>query len=209
MHPAVAIEANCSLSVTSVLNALILMIALLLTGYLVSSKRLARSPGWKATVTPLASIMGSGFLVSAPLLAGVVGNWAWLCMAALLLLAYLVGEAILFNIRYFEPVENKGHGSAQDLGFLSRLVMACAYFISVVYYLQLLSSFLINAVGQQSDLISNVIIKALLLTICFYGSDARHREDLYNIFLTSLAQKQIESRKIEPDSFLLSRIHLS
>ena len=58
------------------LNATIIVVAVVLGGYLALSKRLAGSSAWKATVTPLASIMGSGFLVSAPLLAGVVGNLA-------------------------------------------------------------------------------------------------------------------------------------
>jgi hypothetical protein len=39
-------------------------------------------------VTPLTSIMGSGFLVSAPSLGGIVGNLAVVCMALLLVLAY-------------------------------------------------------------------------------------------------------------------------
>jgi hypothetical protein len=55
------------------LNATILIVALLVAGYLALSKRLGASSSWKATVTPLASIMGSGFLLSAPLLTGVVG----------------------------------------------------------------------------------------------------------------------------------------
>ena len=69
------------------LNAVIIVVALLLAGYLAFSKRLATSSNWKATVTPLASIMGSGFLVSAPLLGGIVGNLADVCMALLLVLA--------------------------------------------------------------------------------------------------------------------------
>jgi hypothetical protein len=73
-----------------VLNAIIIVVALSLAGYLAFSKRLSASSSWKATVTPLASIMGSGFLVSAPLLGGIVGNWAVVCMAILLVLAYLV-----------------------------------------------------------------------------------------------------------------------
>ncbi len=74
-------------------NAIIITIAITLGGYLALSKRLAGSSSWKATVTPLASIMGSGFLVSAPLLAGIVGNLAMICMGMLLVLAYLVGGA--------------------------------------------------------------------------------------------------------------------
>jgi hypothetical protein len=46
------------------LNAIIIAIAVALTGYLALSKRLAGSSSWKATVTPLASIMGIGFLPS-------------------------------------------------------------------------------------------------------------------------------------------------
>jgi hypothetical protein len=44
-------------------NAVIIIFALLLAGHLAFSKRLGTSSNWKATVTPLASIMGSGFLV--------------------------------------------------------------------------------------------------------------------------------------------------
>jgi hypothetical protein len=134
------------------LNAVIVIVALLLAGYLALSKRLAASSNWKATVTPLASIMGSGFLVSAPLLAGIVGNLAVVCMAMLLVLAFAVGGAIRFNIRHFEPIENDGHGPAQTIAFLSRIVLAGAYFISVTYYLQLLAEFLLNAAGLKDQL---------------------------------------------------------
>ncbi len=58
------------------LSTIIIVVALAMGAYLAFSKRLGASSSWKATVTPLASIMGSGFLVSAPLLAGIVGNLA-------------------------------------------------------------------------------------------------------------------------------------
>ena len=91
--------------------------------------------------------MGSGFLISAPLLAGVVGNLAVICMALLLVLAYLVGGVIRFNIRHFEPIENQERGLAQTMAFFSRIVLTCAYFISITYYLQLLAAFLLNSFG--------------------------------------------------------------
>lgn len=147
------------------LSLVIVIVALLLAGYLAFAKRLAASSNWKATVTPLASIMGSGFLVSAPLLGGTVGNLAIVCMAMLLLLAYAVGGAIRFNIRYFEPIENDGLGPSQAIAFLSRIVLAGAYFISVTYYLQLLAAFLLNAVHIQSQVAAHCITTALLLTI--------------------------------------------
>lgn len=67
------------------LNAIIVIVAVVLAGYLALSKCLAGSSNWKATVTPLASIMGSGFLVSAPLLAGTVGNPAAICLLVFVL----------------------------------------------------------------------------------------------------------------------------
>ncbi|MEK6238210.1 MAG: hypothetical protein N2C14_26140, partial [Planctomycetales bacterium] len=147
------------------LNVVIVVVAILLAGYLAFSKRLAASSNWKATVTPLASIMGSGFLVSAPLLGGLVGNLAVVCMAVLLALAYAVGGAIRFNIQHFEPIENDGHGPAQTIAFLSRIVLAGAYFISVTYYLQLLAAFLLNAAGVQNQVAAHAITTGLLLTI--------------------------------------------
>ncbi len=77
-------------------NTLIIIIALALAGYLAFSKRLSKSSKWKIMVTPLASIMGSGFLISAPLLGGIVGNLAVFFMGILLILAYMVGGAIHF-----------------------------------------------------------------------------------------------------------------
>ena len=147
------------------LNIIIIVVAVLLGGYLAFSRRLSGSSSWQATVTPLASIMGSGFLVSAPLLAGIVGNLAVFAMAVLLLLAYMVGGAIRFNIRYFEPIENNGHGVAQDTAFLSRIVLVCAYFISITYYLQLLAAFLLNAFHVENHVLADVITTVLLLII--------------------------------------------
>ena len=142
------------------INVVVICVALLLGGYLAFSKRLSRSSSWQATVTPLASIMGSGFLVSAPLLGGIVGNLAIFCMSLLLLLAYAVGGAIRFNIRHFEPIENSRHGPAQIIALLSRIVLAGAYFISVTYYLQLLAAFLLTAAGFESQFVAHCITTA-------------------------------------------------
>jgi len=150
------------------LTLVIIATAAALGGYLAFSRRLATSSSWKATVTPLASIMGSGFLVSAPLLAGIVGNLALVCMAALLLLAYGVGGAIRFNISYFEPIESR-RGVAQEVAAVSRVVLAGAYFISVTYYLQLLAAFLLSALGVENETLGNVITTVLLVIIGVVG----------------------------------------
>lgn len=155
----------------------IVLLAAAIALTLLFSQKLRRSVIWRATITPLASIMGSGFLVCAPLLAANVGNAAILAMAALLLLAYGVGEAVRFNIRYAEPLletrslqkpGQKTGGSntvARLLETLSRLVLAVAYFISVTYYLQLLAAFLLKGFNLQNHIVANLITTALLVVI--------------------------------------------
>jgi len=147
------------------LNVIVVVVACATGAFLVFSPRLSKSSSWQATVTPLASIMGSGFLVSAPLLAGVVGNLALVCMALLLLLAYFVGGAIRFNILHFEPIENEGWGPSQTIAFLSRVVLAGAYFISISYYLQLLAAFVLSGFGVASTTGAAIISSTLLLAI--------------------------------------------
>src|SRR5690606_15600323 len=82
--------------------SLAVVIALALWFFL--SRRLLESDRWRATVTPLASIIGSGFLVSVPLLSNAVGNVAIFAMAGLVVYAYFVGGAIRFNILHGEPL---------------------------------------------------------------------------------------------------------
>jgi hypothetical protein len=146
-------------------NILIVVIALAGAAWLAFAQKVMRSSDWKATVTPLASIMGSGFLVCAPLLAGVVGLYALPCMAGLLVMAYAVGGAIRFNIRHFEPIENDRRGVPQTIALLSRVVLACAYFISVTYYLQLLAEFALKLGGMENTTVAHAITTSLLVLI--------------------------------------------
>ena len=150
------------------MSALIVIVALVVAAYLALSRRVAASESWQATVTPLASIMGSGFLVSAPLLGGAVGNYALFCMAGLLIVAYAVGAAIRFNIGVFEPVESDP-GVAQRIAWVSRVVLTGAYFVSVSYYLQLLASFVLNMIGDVDPTTAHVVTTCLLVLICGVG----------------------------------------
>lgn len=150
------------------MNVLILVVAIMLALWLAFSRRLAGSSRWQATVTPLASIMGSGFLISAPLLGGIVGLWATVAMGVLLILAYFVGSAIRFNIRHFEPIEHE-RGVAQTVAFVSRVVLVLAYFISVVYYLELLAVFALHFFDISNRVEANLITSGLLLVIATVG----------------------------------------
>jgi hypothetical protein len=138
------------------------------------SKKLQTSRSWQATVTPLASIIGSGFLVSVPLLAGEVGSGAIFAMAALVTAAYLVGAAIRFNIRYAEPLLARSPKSGEQrlthsLENLSHFVLAMAYFISVAYYLVLLGHFLLKGFGITNPAFAKTIATSILAALGLLG----------------------------------------
>lgn len=59
------------------LSAFILAIAIVSFVVLFFTSVIRRREVWSATETPLASIMGSGFLVCAPLLASLAGIFSW------------------------------------------------------------------------------------------------------------------------------------
>jgi len=137
--------------------------------------RLERNNLWKATVVPLASIIGSGYLVCAPLLYYILGDWAVLGMIAIVILAYAVGSAIRFNIRYAEPilyterVEGKFHKFLIELERISNIVLAFAYIISVAFYLRLLSAFIFSGFFEPNPLYENILTTLLVLFIGISG----------------------------------------
>ena len=83
------------------------LIALTTAGLLLSRPP-RKNRAWRATVTPLASIIGSGFLVVAPILGHLLGIYAFLGMLLITLLAIEIGEVIRFNIRHAEPLIGQG-----------------------------------------------------------------------------------------------------
>jgi hypothetical protein len=154
------------------------------------SKKLQTSTSWRATVTPLASIIGSGFLVSVPLLAAEVGSWATAAIAGLVTVAYMVGGAIRFNIRYAEPLLTRPATGIEvrltdSLERLSHFVLAFAYFISVAYYLVLLGNFLLDGFGITDDTAANAIATAILAALgClgfFKGLDMVEKVEKYTV----------------------------
>jgi amino acid transporter len=136
--------------------------------------RLRNSTTWLATVTPLASIIGSGFLVAAPLLAVIAGNNAPIAMLAIVILAFCLGGVIRFNIIHLEPaLEDRVHTpySVFLLEKISNITLSVAYIVSVAFYLRLLASFVLHnsEVGEKGDLHANLITTAILLFIGLTG----------------------------------------
>ena len=177
-------------------SLVVIATALIVGGFLLFYKPLADSSAWRATITPLASIMGSGFLVCAPLLYANVGNYAVWAMSGLLVLAYGVGSVIRFNIRYGEPVFAEhstagkisqdqhplhvGHcngaqrvGPAGPAGVLekaSHVVLAGAYCISVSYYLQLLAGFGLKYLSLDAGCCDKILVTVILAGIGAVGT---------------------------------------
>lgn len=123
----------------------------------------ARTQLWRATITPLASIIGSGFLVSAPLLVREFGGFAAPAMALLIVVAWGIGWAIRYNIRVVEPELAEGRDRLlASVEELSHLVLAFAYFVSVAYYLALLGNFLLTAAGRTDPELARIIALSLV-----------------------------------------------
>jgi hypothetical protein len=77
-----------------------IVLAILVTGGLMRLPRLRARDTWRAMITPLASIIGSGFLVLGPVLDHAYGLWAPVAMLVLCVVAWGFGAAIRFNIRW-------------------------------------------------------------------------------------------------------------
>jgi len=151
------------------ISVVALVCAVAVTGFLTFG-RFARSESWRATVTPLASIIGSGFLICGPILAREFGRAAIIAEAALLLIAYAAGAVIRFNIIHVENYLK--HTALNDpVAWLARVtqgVLALAYAISVAYYLKLLAEFLLKLLATDPawhSLVSNGIVTLILLAI--------------------------------------------
>lgn len=157
------------------LNLLDIAILVCCAGLLVvlSTGSLDRSRLWRATVTPLASIIGSGFMVSGPLLASIAGQYAILLMAALCGVGFAIGSAVRHNIRYLEPIVDKGHEHAppfvRSTERFSSICLAVAYLISICFYIQLLSAFALRGAGVEGEYVGNSLATAILAFLGIVG----------------------------------------
>jgi len=177
-------------------SLIVVATVLVVGGFLLFYRPLAASSSWRATITPLASIMGSGFLICAPLLYANVGNFAVWAMGGLLVLAYGVGSVVRFNIRYGEPIfarhssavpvdltQHPRHvahcqatqrvgpaGSAGVLERASHIVLVGAYCISVSYYLQLLAGFGLHYFAVDTAWYGKMLVTLILVGIGAVGT---------------------------------------
>jgi hypothetical protein len=134
--------------------------------------RLTKSEHWQATLTPLSSIIGSGFLVIAPLLASVVGKFSPFAVMGIVVLAYAIGGVIRFNITHAEPLlhEKKDHPAIYKIDLFANTVLSFAYVTAVAFYLSLLSSFLLNYAGYgESPGLERTLTTTIIIFIAATG----------------------------------------
>ena len=162
--------------------AISLLVAVVVAGGLTFG-RIAKTETWRATVTPLASIIGSGFLICGPLLAREFGSGAIFAMALLLGIAYAAGAVIRFNIAHVED-----HASLLEFNDrfawtmrAAQVTLAIAYAVSVAYYLKLLAEFALKTVtipAAYHALVSNILVTAIIVgfTLLTLSGDLRKVE---------------------------------
>lgn len=130
--------------------------------------RVIRNRQWRATVTPLASIIGSGFLVLGPILDYSYGYLAPAVMAGLCAAAYLFGAAIRSNIARLDRQTWETGSPEARLEIFASWTLAFAYVISVAYYLNLFGAFAVSMfdTGQASDgrIVTSGVLIFLLIT---------------------------------------------
>jgi len=150
-----------------------ILIIFFTTVFILSSflKKMRCSNIWKATVTPLASIIGSGFLVVTPLFILILGKFALLATIGMVLVAYLMGYVMRFNIFYLEPQIIKPMATTfiVVLEHFSYPVLGAAYLISVPFYIKLLSLFLLRGINTKNNFIANCIATLLIGFIGLIG----------------------------------------
>lgn len=150
-------------------------------------RRVLQARLWRATVTPLASIIGSGFLISGPILAHAAGGLAPVVMLGLCAIAYLYGSAIRYTMVIQEESDDTLPKRMVALGTLSDLALSIAYFVSVAYYLNLFAAFGLRLVGvidpQMTRLVSTAAIAAVGAVGVFGGLRALERLEILAVAL--------------------------
>lgn len=146
-----------------------ILTAVLITALALWSPNVHRSHIWRAMTTPLASIIGSGFLVLGPVLDNAYGKYAPLVMAALCLGAYLYGWAIRHNIADIAASSDGRGPLVERLEVTASWLLGVAYIISVAYYLNLFGAFGVSLTSGADALHAKLLTSAMFVLILYIG----------------------------------------
>lgn len=155
---------------SAIVNSSLVVAATLAALLVVFHPRLVKSSTWRATVTPLASIIGSGFLVLGPILKHDFGSWGILVMMMLCGTAYLFGSAIRFNIAQYDDVnDNPIPTAVKRLERIASYALAAAYVISIAYYLNLFGAFAVSLTSSNDQTHARIVTSAALFFVAGFG----------------------------------------
>lgn len=144
------------------------VMAALITIAVLAQPALYRHKPWRAMITPLASIIGSGFLVIGPILNDAYGLYAPLSMAVLCAGAYLFGWAIRRNIKAIEEQNDRGAAIAV-LETAASWSLAFAYMVSVAYYLNLFGAFALSLTPFKDPFYARLLTSVVFIVIAVVG----------------------------------------
>ena len=139
------------------------------TGAALLYPRLANAPLWRAAITPLASIIGGGFLVLGPLLTTMFGGWAPAAMAALCAAAWAFGGAIRYNIAAIDADDGARSPAVAGIEQAASGALAFAYVISVAYYLNLFGAFGLSLTPFADPLNARILTSVVFALILAVG----------------------------------------
>ena len=139
------------------------------TGAVLMLPRLRHAAIWRATITPLASIIGSGFLVLGPILQASYGWLAPVVMAGLCAVAWAFGAAIRYSMATGgEATTNRSHLESL-LDRAAGWALAGAYVISVAYYLNLFGAFAVSLLPNGSPTLGRIVTTGVFALILGVG----------------------------------------
>jgi uncharacterized membrane protein len=145
------------------------VLAVIVTGLLLWLPRVHGSKTWRAMTTPLASIIGSGFLVLGPILVAAYGVYAPVVMAVLCVGAYLYGSAIRYNINVIDTTGIDRGRRVDVIETVASGALGFAYIISVAYYLNLFGAFAVSLTPFNTPFYAKLITSVVYLLIVTVG----------------------------------------
>lgn len=152
------------------LNSIVVAAATAVALLVVFRPRVVASTTWQATVTPLASIIGSGFLILGPLLQVSFGALAPAVMLGLCAVAYAFGAAIRYNIaQYDSRKKTEITPAVRRLEEVAAVALAGAYVVSVCYYLNLFGSFAVSLTPFDDAFHARLVTTGMLLFVGIFG----------------------------------------
>lgn len=153
-----------------VVNSIVVIAATVIALFVLFMPRVVNSDTWRATVTPLASIIGSGFLVLGPILKHGFGEWGVVVMGLLCGIAYLFGEAIRYNIaRYDAAGPSAVPPLARRLESVASVSLSIAYVVSIAYYLNLFGAFAVSMTSVDDETHARIVTTAALAFVGGFG----------------------------------------